>query len=151
MAIIETSFCKIQKINSNGIGESSTSHGKVLLPYVLEGEKVEFERHTYRGKESFKLKDILEPSSNRVAPKCVHYMSCGGCLLQHFSEDAYINYQKTILKETLGFDISLISLENSKRRRVNLVFKKTDKKLLLGFYRYKSDNIANIESCVASE
>ena len=43
MTITETSFCKIQKINSNGIGESSTPQGNVLLPYVLEGEKVEFE------------------------------------------------------------------------------------------------------------
>ncbi len=151
MTISETAFCKIQKINSNGIGEASTSRGKVLLPYVLEGETVEFERHIYRGKESFKLKEILEPSSNRAAPKCEHYTSCGGCLLQHFSEESYINYQKNILKETLGIDVPIISIEKSKRRRVNLVFKKTDKKLLLGFYRYKSDNIANIESCVASE
>ncbi len=151
MSLIETAFCKIDKLNSNGIGEASTEKGKVLLPYVMEGEEVEFERHIYRGKESFRLKTISKLSHNRIPPKCTHYEACGGCLLQHLSPEAYTSYKKNILEETLEIEVSITSLQNNKRRRINLVFKKTDKKLLLGFYRYKSDNIVNIESCIASE
>ena len=151
MALRESSICIINKINSKGLGESFTEKGPIFLPFVMEGEKVEFERHNYRGKESFVLKNIAAASKDRSSPLCKFYQSCGGCLLQHFSEKTYIEYKSKILKEIIGEEVPVIFLDNHKRRRLNLVFKSTNQKLLLGFYRYKSNNIVNIDSCIASE
>ena len=34
----------------------------------------------------------LEPGPNRQAPPCRHFPECGGCQLQHLTDDAYRTY-----------------------------------------------------------
>lgn len=150
MALTEISTCTIKKLNSKAYGESSTEKGKVTLPYVLEGEVVEFERHYYRGKENFLLKNIISPSSERIIPECSFYERCGGCLLQHLSKEKYRNFKQSLLSKVSITPSDIITPKNPSRRRLNLFFKNTEKQLYFGFYKLKSDDLINTDSCIAA-
>lgn len=190
MALIETRQDRIVRLNSNGLGVTDSG---VELPYTLVGELVEYEKHVYRGKENYVLKNIIEPSPRRVTPPCKYYERCGGCLLQHLNEDDYNEFKRTIphsdaenvitrrvstqsqsqefLRFTHGIttvamlprddvagyrndvknDTMLLTPQNQLRRRLNLVFKNSENGLHFGFYKYRSDKIVNIDSCIAAE
>ncbi|HXF82352.1 MAG TPA: 23S rRNA (uracil(1939)-C(5))-methyltransferase RlmD [bacterium] len=44
---------------------------------------------------------LLEPSPERVAPRCPHFGSCGGCLWQHLAYDAQLRAKQAIVEESL--------------------------------------------------
>lgn len=86
-----------------GYGLSRLPDGKaVFVPFVLPGEKVririreEKKRHAYG-----ELIEILEKNPARIAPKCKHYLQCGGCHYQHIPYAEQLRYKETIFKEQL--------------------------------------------------
>ncbi len=74
----------------------------VFVPYGIPGEKVSVEiiednKNFARGK----LVKVLEPSPERVEPRCKHFGRCGGCHLQHMSYAAQLRYKAGVLNEQL--------------------------------------------------
>jgi 23S rRNA (uracil1939-C5)-methyltransferase len=47
------------------------------------------------------LVEVLEPSPERVVPRCQHFGTCGGCHYQHLSYPAQLRVKAAILKEQL--------------------------------------------------
>ena len=45
--------------------------------------------------------DVLEASPDRVAPRCPHFGTCGGCVLQHMDETRQIEAKQRVLMENL--------------------------------------------------
>jgi len=155
MSVIEEGKCRIEFLNNKGLGVGFTDLGQVTLPYTLVGELVTFERHTYRGKANCILKEIIEPSQTRQTPECKYFTSCGGCLLQHLSIVDYNNF-----KHNVGLDALLsqgihtiinpiITIPPSNRRRANLEVIKKNDQVFLGFHRFHSHQIININECPA--
>lgn len=155
MAIIEQGKCKIDFLNSKGLGVATTSLGEINLPYVLPGEIVEFERHLYRNKITNILKQIIEASPQRIKPTCKYFGACGGCLLQHLNKEEYINFKNEIIAKALQEENiitkinPLIIISNSSRRRANFEVIKKNDQIFLGFHRYHSHQIINIDECPA--
>ncbi|MGI4775568.1 MAG: class I SAM-dependent RNA methyltransferase [Janthinobacterium lividum] len=155
MTLIETSKCKLKFLNYKGLGVGQTDKGLVELPYTLENEIVEFERHKYRGHLEFVLKNVIEESPNRVKPQCTYFGACGGCLLQHLNPNIYNNFKLGLLKDSLiEKDIRnniapLISIPFGQRRRANMEILKKNDRIFLGFYRFHSHQIINIDQCPA--
>ncbi len=57
----------------------------VFVPFGIPGERVAVEliednKNFARGK----LVKVLEPSPQRVEPRCKHFGRCGGCHYQHY-------------------------------------------------------------------
>jgi len=157
MSIIETAKCKIEKLNSHAIGVGETEKGKTLIPYTLPGETVEFERHSYRGKTNFILKSIEVPSSNRIIPECEYFSRCGGCALQHINEKVYEEFKLQLIQDPLNknniqanINPLIIIPKGHRRRAVFEVLKKNDE-VFLGFHRFHSHQIININHCPAIE
>lgn len=58
-----------------------------------------------------KLEEIIKPSENRIAPKCIHFATCGGCRLQHLPyelqakhKEIFVrNYFKDLVNEQVKF------------------------------------------------
>ena len=48
-----------------------------------------------------RLLEVLEPSPDRITPRCPHYGECGGCHYQHLSYPAQLAAKTTILKDQL--------------------------------------------------
>src|SRR5579871_900958 len=79
----------IDSVGSHGDGVCSVNGMQVHIPFSLPGESVSFTR-TSRGAE---LTEVLKPSPERVEPICAYFGKCGGCSLQHWRHDRYIEWK----------------------------------------------------------
>ena len=153
MAIVEQGKSKIDYLNTDGLGVGNSPKGKFELPYTIEGEIVEFERHSYRGNDNVILKKILQASEHRKKPECQYFGSCGGCLLQHLDVDYYNEFKISVLTKALEYKSlkplikPLLSIPAGHRRRATFEVVKKESDLFLGFHRFKSHQIVNIEEC----
>lgn len=70
---------------------------------ALPGErvKVAIEKRG-RGKLAARVLEIVEPSQERVAPRCRHFGVCGGCDWQHLRYEAQLEWKRAIVAEALG-------------------------------------------------
>jgi 23S rRNA (uracil1939-C5)-methyltransferase len=74
----------------------------VFVPFGLPGERVhirltEEKRNFARGE----IVEILEPSSLRVIPRCIHFGICGGCHYQHLPYEEQLKAKTEILRDQL--------------------------------------------------
>lgn len=86
-----------------GQGLGKLPDGKIVfVPYVLPGERV---RVRLRGqKSSFAQSDLVEvlnPSPDRIQPRCAHFGVCGGCHFQHMSYDYQAKIKIKVFNEAL--------------------------------------------------
>ncbi len=155
MAIIEEGICRIQSINSKGMGLGVSQQGRVEVPYALEGELVRFARHKYRNSTNCVLTEVLESSSRRIEPVCEYFGKCGGCLLQHFGAEEYLSLKQNMVIDALeklqikGNILPLITVPSQNRRRANLEAVKKDEQIYMGFHKFHANQIVNINHCPA--
>ncbi len=130
--------------------ESGDGTGGVFVPFVLEGEKIEFE-HTGNGRG--RLVRVLRPAGTRVAAVCPHFTVCGGCALQHMNETAYRDFKIETLKRTLSsfseeadFDAPVFVPPHT-RRRVTFALFWCGKMRRFGLNEAKSDRIVPVDEC----
>lgn len=72
----------------------------IFVAGALPGERV-MVKQTARSRsfdEAVTL-EVLEASADRVAPRCAHFGTCGGCALQHLAEDQQIVAKQRVLME----------------------------------------------------
>jgi 23S rRNA (uracil1939-C5)-methyltransferase len=151
MALKEQAECVILSLNKKGLGVGETQNGLVEVPYVLPGEIIEFERHIYRGSNNCRVRSIKVCSQDRAEPKCQYFGVCGGCLLQHLTEKDYVKFKTDLLKDLPSHTLihPLITIPFASRRRANIEAVKKNDKLFLGFHRFHSNQIVNIDKCPA--
>ena len=75
----------------------------VFIPFALPGENVrarivEEKRNFIRAE----LVEVLEPSTQRVSPRCRHFTACGGCHYQHIPYEAQLKIKEDILRDQLA-------------------------------------------------
>ncbi|HVW85700.1 MAG TPA: class I SAM-dependent RNA methyltransferase, partial [Bryobacteraceae bacterium] len=93
---------KIEKLVYGGEGLSRLDGEVVFTPFVLPGEVVEGERTGARKHaQRARLVNVIEPSEDRVQPRCPYFGRCGGCQYQHASYPAQLKFKREILAETL--------------------------------------------------
>ena len=74
----------------------------VFVPFVLAGEKIDASLTEQKpGFARARAVQIVEPSANRVDPRCPYFGPCGGCHYQHASYEHQLEIKKEILRETL--------------------------------------------------
>ena len=84
-------------------GEGVVRGGKtVFVPGALPGERIRLRRtRRHRQHDDGELLEVLAASPARVAPRCVHFGVCGGCVLQHFAPAAQLAAKESELKAAL--------------------------------------------------
>lgn len=74
----------------------------VFVPYALPGERVRVrlveEKPRFARAE---LVEVLEPSPERVTPRCPHFQTCGGCHYQHIPYERQTQLKADILRDQL--------------------------------------------------
>ncbi|MBW8012764.1 MAG: class I SAM-dependent RNA methyltransferase [Chloroflexi bacterium] len=74
----------------------------VFVPYSLPGETVRVELvEDKRGFARAQLLEVKIPDAERTAPRCPHFMICGGCHYQHMSYAAQLKAKAEILRDQL--------------------------------------------------
>lgn len=139
----------IARLGAQGDGIAETADGAIYVPFTLAGERVLADIAGSRGAPV----EILQASPDRVPPVCVHFGVCGGCALQHFHWDQYLEWKRGRVVEALAAqrieaDVSPArAFPMSSRRRAAFTAMKTGRTLILGFRRALSHDIIDIVQC----
>jgi 23S rRNA (uracil1939-C5)-methyltransferase len=149
-------------VDLGGEGDGVAFHeGKaVFIPYACPGDRVTARITSV--KPDFcraVLETVTEPSGKRQAPPCPHFGACGGCSLQHVSEEEYAAFKRRTLVRivrNLGADEALVAppvlVGPGKRRRVECHVAVEKGRVRMGFYAPESRRIVDVSVCpVAAE
>lgn len=123
--------------------------GPVYVPGALPGEIVSGDRDG----DSLRNVRIDLSSPDRVRPPCRHAKSCGGCQLQHASDEFVGKWKADIVLNALsarGISAEIESIFTSpsgSRRRAVLSARRTKKGALIGFHAKASDTIVDVPDC----
>ncbi|MFQ1700351.1 class I SAM-dependent RNA methyltransferase [Loktanella agnita] len=133
----------IESLTHLGLGRASD--GQSLLPRVLPGEEVTVAQDgTLR---------IVTPSTDRVAPPCRHFKTCGGCAMQHANDDFVATWKQDIVEKALrarGLAPEFRPITTSpaqSRRRAKLSGRRTKKGAMVGFHAKASDTLVAVPDC----
>lgn len=133
----------VKNLTHQGLGRIDGDDN--LVPGVLPGEEIEIAAD---GKPR-----ILTPSADRVRPPCRHAKSCGGCAMQHASDDFVAAWKQDIVQRALaarGIDAPFRALSTSppqSRRRAKLSARRTKKGAIVGFHARMSDVLIEVPDC----
>ncbi len=127
----------------------------LYVPLTLPDELVRARPLARRGEAwATVLEAVVEPSRDRVEPPCPHFGTCGGCVLQHWREDAYLAWKSKLLQRALlraGFtDIPLAAIARNKpgsRRRMDLAVHRAGGSVLVGLHRQRGA-VVDLQTCV---
>lgn len=123
--------------------------GPIYAPMTLPGETVSGEVVG----ETLANVRIVTPSDQRVSPPCRHYKSCGGCQLQHASDDFVAEWKQEFVRISLnahGLETEfrpIVTSPPQSRRRAVFAARRTKKGAMAGFHGRASDVIIEIPDC----
>ena len=156
-AAVETA--DIESLDHEGRGVTHVGGKAVFVDGALPGESVSFRRtRRQRRHDEAAVVEIHRASGERVAPRCRHFGTCGGCSLQHLDRNAQLAAKARIVAdafERIGgvapetWLAPLVGPGWSYRRRARLGCKFVDKKgkVLVGFRERGSPLLADLASC----
>ncbi len=92
----------IENLSHDGRGVARLNGKTLFVTGALPGEKVTCQiTYHHRQYDEGSVLKIIEPSPQRVSPLCVHYETCGGCVLQHLNENAQLENKENAFWQTL--------------------------------------------------
>src|ERR1035437_3812597 len=147
-----------------GEGVARAAGFVLFIPWVLSGETVEVE--ILEVKKQFgraRLVKILQPSPERVAPRCRYFGDCGGCQYQHLAYPAQLRLKRQqvadIFQRIGALDPLLVDpvapcpqpYEYRNRIMVRSQWDKYKRGLNLGFIRADNRLVVDVEECLIAE
>jgi len=149
---------KITGFANGGYGVGSIEGKIVFVENALPNETVEIE--IIQEKKGFikaTATKILEPSEYRVEPKCPHYLTCGGCDLQHakyeyqlkLKQEAFLSTLKRIGKIELNETPKIVPSKKQWYYRRRVDFKCRNGKW--GFYKRSTNQFTPINECTIAD
>ncbi len=98
----EPETARIDAATHDGRGIAAVEGKKVFVAGALVGEQVRFQRRKFRRNfDEAELLEVLDSSSERIEPKCEAYGRCGGCVLQHVSDERQRDIKFQALEDSL--------------------------------------------------
>ena len=155
----------IVDIAFGGEGVARAEDFVIFVPFVLVGESVEVE--LIEVKKRFaraKLIRVVEPSPDRVEPRCKFFAACGGCQYQHIDYPAQLRLkhkQITDLFQRIGGFAHAVQIDDvvpcpapygyRNRIMIRSQWNKPEQKLNIGFLRYDCNLVEDLDECAIAE
>ena len=137
----------IERLGHHGDGIAA---GPVFASRTLPGEVVEGEITDGR----MARPKIVTPSPDRVTAPCPHYRSCGGCQLQHASDDFVAEWKVAVVRTALeaqGLEAPIRDLATSpprSRHRATLHGRRLRSGAIVGFHGRASGSLFAVPECM---
>lgn len=153
-------LANIESLDHEGRGVAHVDGKAIFVEGALPGEIVEYA--SYRRKRSYEKAhavSVLRPSSQRVAPPCPHFGTCGGCSMQHLNVAGQTAAKQRVLEDAL-WHIGRLKPEqvfppiagtgSAYRSRARLSVRHVASKggTLVGFREKHSSYVAVMDSCL---
>lgn len=143
--------------DGRGIGRHA---GKVcFVPGALAGERVRvrLRRRTQQLDEA-ELLEVLQPSAQRVTPRCPHFGACSGCSLQHLDAQAQIGFKQKQLADQLSRiggvqaqrwlpPLSADAWGYRRKARLSVRYVEKKNRVLVGFRETHAGFVADLSRC----
>lgn len=146
---------RIERIGAEGDGVGRLPDGKpVYVPFTLPGELVRVRPAARRGDGwAGELDAVLEAAADRAPPPCPHFGRCGGCVLQHWSNGAYLAWKTGLLREALhraGYADAVVApihaTEPNARRRMDLAVGRARGEVVVGLHA-RGGPVVDLQAC----
>ncbi|PXA04665.1 SAM-dependent methyltransferase [Coraliomargarita sinensis] len=155
----------IERLTNLGMGLARVDGWVVMVPYVIPGEKVR--ARIFRNFQNYSdadLIEVIEPSPERVEPKCPLYQTCGGCQYQHIEYGQQLKEKTGHVEELMqklgGIDHPVELAHGSPqvyhyRSKITPHYNRPDKegRQPIGFLQYgRRNQIVDVQQCpIATE
>ncbi|MFT6928320.1 MAG: 23S rRNA (uracil1939-C5)-methyltransferase [Psychromonas sp.] len=150
---------KVEKLDHRGRGLAYFQKKPLFIDGALAGELLEVQIiETKKRYSKAKIKKIIKASELRITAACPHYQECGGCDLQHLSQQSQIQIKadgllslfKRFAKQVpqqLEEPITDKAWGYRRTARFGLQFDKKNKHLKMGFRRAQSNDLIDQKVC----
>lgn len=131
-----------------GLKGDGIAGSDIFAPFTLPGETVVGEV-----KNGQLIGTCSNDSPDRVAPVCPHFGTCGGCTLQHASDDFLAAWKAETIQRALaaqGLDAPFRPVDTSppaSRRRATFSARRTKKTTQIGFHKRGSTEMFELKTC----
>ncbi len=149
----------ITRLGPKGDGIHLSGRGPIYVERALPGDRIKARvQRDGEGVTRGEILDILEASPHRVPAPCVHYDRCGNCTLQHLKESVYRDWKTEVVREAFHKQglrprqwLKTEYVAGQTRRRVTFAALKQRDKIKMGYYRRRSQEISDIDSCLIAD
>ncbi|WP_411834603.1 23S rRNA (uracil(1939)-C(5))-methyltransferase RlmD [Pseudoxanthomonas mexicana] len=150
---------EILDLSHDGRGVARREGKAVFVAGALPGERVMAEQTAKnRHFDEARTLEVLAASPQRVVPRCLHFGSCGGCVLQHLDESRQIEAKQQVLLDNLerighvapaSVLPPLTDASWGYRRKGRFSVRRVDKKdkTLVGFREQDPRFVADLSEC----
>lgn len=149
---------RIEKLVYGGDGLGRHEGQVVFVPFTAAGDQVDVWALTR--KKNFvraRIVEVVEPGPGRTDPPCPYFFRCGGCQWQHLDYGLQAETKRRILEElfrhrfpeTRALEIGMLPspAPYHYRSRARLQLRRKGGHASVGFFRFQSHQIEDIESC----
>jgi len=149
----------IESIDHEGVGVAHVDGKVVFIDGGVTGERVAFTRRRSRGNFDLgTVTQVLQPSAQRVQPRCRYFGICGGCAMQHVEPASQVAAKQRVLEDNLARlgkvtpeqvlpPISGPSWGYRNRARLSIHYVAKKGGVLVGFHERRSSFVADTWSC----
>lgn len=149
-----TETLTIARVGGQGDGIAETAAGPIFAPLTLPGETVRGVVREGRLEEV----EFVTASPDRIAPVSPQYGDCGGCSLQHWAAQPYLDWKREQVRLALsreGIEVEVeptVAVPAGSRRRLALHARRApDGRAVLGFKARKSWRLVEVTSCPVAD
>lgn len=149
----------IEKLDHQGRGIAFFQKKPLFIDGALSGETVDVQvTESKKRYNKAKITNIQKSSEHRLSPTCPHYDQCGGCHLQHTSQQHQIKikegglldlFNRFAKQAPIALQSAIQSDQWGYRRsaRFGVQFNRKSKKVQMGFRRAQSNDLIDQKVC----
>lgn len=149
----------VEDLTHDGAGVAKVDGYPLFIPGALPGETVTV--HVLKTLKNYgfaKLLDIVEASPTRVTPPCPVFPTCGGCQMQHVSNDAQLTQKRKSVRNVMDRiaklpDVPVHAVKGMDdpwryRNKSQIPFDTVNDRVITGFYKTRTHQIVDTDVCL---
>ncbi|WP_027964028.1 23S rRNA (uracil(1939)-C(5))-methyltransferase RlmD [Halalkalibacillus halophilus] len=152
-----TAMVTCKELTSDGKGIVEWEGKQLEVPHLLTGEKAEILVNAKGRFANPKVKRIIKAHETRVTPPCPYYYECGGCQLQHMSNQAQNDFKQDVVNKLMkpfGKPNPIMTMKHpyDYRNKSHMTYAMTnDRQIIGGLYASNSHSIIDIDKCLIQD